>query len=113
MDWLDSVEEFLEIVDSFDTSEFATVPPVEENITVQPIILQNSRTKLRIQTNITPVTTPNVRVSVGLKELVARIDSLEATMSQQYMQLHELYSFINLRLDKLEKIVNKSNAISK
>lgn len=113
MDWLDSVDEFLEIVDSLDTNEFATVPPMEQNIEVQPIVVQSNRSKLRIQTNITPVTTPNVRVSVGVKDLVSRIDSLEETMSLQFMQLHELYSFINIRLDKLEKIVNKCESLSK
>ena len=113
MDWLESVDQFLEIVDSLDTNEFATVPPMEQNLEVQPIVLQSNRAKLRIQTNITPVTTPNVRVSVGLKELVGRIDFLEEKMSLQCMQLHELYSFINLRLDKLEKIVSKSSVITK
>lgn len=113
MDWLNSVDEFLEIVDSLDSNEFAAVPPMEDNIEVHPIVLHNNRTKLRIQTSITPVTTPNVKVSVGLKELVGRIDSLEEKMSLQCMQLHELYSFINLRLDKLEKIVSKSSVITK
>jgi hypothetical protein len=113
MEWLDSVDEFLEIVESLDTTEFATVPPMEGNIEVQPIVLQNNRSKLRIQTNLTPVTTPNVRVSGGLKDLVARMDSLQDTMTLHYMQLHELYSFINIRLDKLEKIVSKSAVTSK
>jgi hypothetical protein len=110
MDWVDSVDEFLEIVDSLEAYGFATVPPVEQNVEVQPIVLQSNRAKLRIQTNITPVTTPNVRVSVGLKDLVSRVDALEETVALQYMQLHELYSFINIRLDKLEKIVGKCSS---
>jgi hypothetical protein len=108
MEWVDSVEEFLEIVEALDTNEFAPVPPIEPGIEVQPIVLQSGRSKLRIQTSITPISTPTVRSSVGVKDLVSRIETLEEILSLQCTQLHELYSFINSRLDKLEKIVNKS-----
>jgi hypothetical protein len=113
MDWEHSVEEFLEIVDSLDTNEFATVPPMEQGIEVQPIVLQNNRSKLRIQTSSTPISTPTVRSSVGVKDLFVRIEALEELLSIQCMQLHELYSFINFRLDNLEKIVNKSDKNTK
>lgn len=110
MDWFPSVEEFLEIVDSLEVAnEFATVPPMEQGVEVQPIVVQNSRAKLRVQTNLTPVNTPTVRASGGAKELMQRIESLEETVSMQFMQLHELYSFILNRLEKYEKIVTQSN----
>jgi hypothetical protein len=113
MHWEDSIEEFLEIVDSFDTNVFATVPPMEQDIEVQPIVLQSNRNKLRIQTVTTPVSTPNVRSNVGVKDLITRIECLEEKVTTQLTQLHELYSYINFRLDKIEKIVNKDAKISK
>lgn len=108
MNWEDTLEDFLEIVDSLDTNGFATVPPMEQDIEVQPIILQNNRPKLRIQTVITPISTPNVRTTVAVKDLVERIESLESLVAEQHMQLHELYSFINFRLEGVEKIVTKN-----
>ncbi len=113
MEWEGSVEDFLEIVDSLETNEFATVPPMELGIEIQPIVLQSSRSKLRVQTSITPISTPTVRSSMGVKDLVTRIETLEELLSQQCSELHELYSFINFRLQKIEKIVNKSSESSK
>lgn len=109
MDWLDSVDEFLEIVDSLGTNEFAAVPPMEHGLEVQPLVVQNNRIKLRVQTSITPVNTPTSRTIGGTKELVARLEALEETVAMQYMQLHELYSFVLNRLEKMEKIVTINN----
>lgn len=102
MDW-DDAEEFLEIVDSLEQSSFAVVPPMEGLIDVEPIILQSSKAKVKVQTTNSPAGTPTLRQPGGFRELTQRLDKLEETWSLQMAQLHELYSFINSRLDKLEK----------
>lgn len=102
MNW-DSADDFLEIVDSLETSRFASVPPMEGASEVEPLTIQSTKSKVRVQVTNSPLNTPTMRAPSGLREVIQRLDRLEETWSLQVSQLHELYSFINSRLDKLEK----------
>jgi len=113
MDWSGTLEEFIEIVDSLETNEFATVPPIEAQMEVQPIILNNNRSKLKISTYVSPVSTPTARPSSTLRDLVQRIEALEATMTTQHLELFELFSFTKHKLDTLEKIVYETLKVKK
>lgn len=107
--WFESLDTFIEIVEKLPTSEFAGVPPIESSAASYNVPLQQIKVKTKAPPNESPVQSPNSRVSGNVKELQLRIEQLEDTVQQQNAILHDLFSYINSKLNIVEKSINKSN----
>jgi hypothetical protein len=111
--WGVTFDEFLEIVDSFETNEFAVAPPMEGNVQTYPIVLNGQKQKTRLSQSESPTASPNSRINISVRDLTARLEILEESVNGQCQRLFDLFSYINSRLDNLEKIVIKKSNVAK
>jgi hypothetical protein len=105
-EWDIPFDDFLEIVDALEVKKFATAPPMELAVEVDLVAVQGSKsfTRRGVGVNTHAEASPG-RTGIGLRELNNRLDLLEESTNIQLQQIHELYGYINGRLERIEKMV--------